>query len=316
MLLCLFFPSTLHSFHKTWLRYFTKLKILYFVDCSCAEDCEWDESCCFVKVTEKADDETCLYPRSKKRDIYTHISSSSFEIAYFTVTKVPPGGCVEGHADSCNLQVLSLLPPVFSNETNKLYLNRDCAICHGVKEFIEYESYLTCDPLGGSTPVDFAKDLTSFFENQTASNCFLGYLSSGLPGDDPRTCLVHASKPVEDNFGSPNAERVDFLYNMSNDDIKEACESTFYSPTFSYKRKAWYPNPFCLAFEEGKPDKLQCYLSDSNAVGVDYLALLDPTVKEILQGNAKLSYIDRACFGEDTTIDRVPYLCPLPISYI
>ena len=241
------------------------------------------------------------------RDIYTHIISSSLEKAYFTVTKVPPGGCVEGHADSCNFQVLSLLPPVFSNETNKLYLNRDCAICHGVKEYVEYKSYLTCDPLGGSTPVNFAKDLTNFFENQTTSSCFLTYLPTSLPGDNPRTCLVHALKSVEDNFGSPNAEGVGSLYNMTIEDIKEACGSTFYSPTFSNRKNAWYPNPFCLFYEEGQPDSLQCYVTSDNPTGIEYIALLDPTVKEILEGNEKLPYIARACVGEEHFVDKVPY---------
>ena len=118
--------------------------------CSCADDCWVRNNCCKDKpvATAAESSETC--------EVVSIYGDQKQNWGYYVVTSCPTDE--SPYAKKCRGRLKTLLKDsvwVTDRQTNKIYANKYCALCHGVVDYNDWQLATSCrEPMNGTNSPD------------------------------------------------------------------------------------------------------------------------------------------------------------------
>ncbi|WAQ94293.1 hypothetical protein MAR_006764 [Mya arenaria] len=290
-------------------------------DCSCSEDCELNNNCCF-REWRASEDETCV----ETAIVETH----SYTPAYYMVTTCKPvtsSKSMDGeHIDCAEFNESSPwgpVNPVFSAETNRIYLNSLCAKCNGVialEKLNPFTLKINCD-LFDNTDLNMLVDNAISFINFNSYNNLKCDITVNAPADIrgkvfKKLCLEHRN--IYSTCSPLRRIATSTSTHMTFELAEKLCKSNFFSPHIDSRSRV-FKNVFCLLCN-GDPwlGQGSCYspeLTKGNSIRQTFTLFLSPEKVAQLRTNEIKQYTQWKACADDSNAKNgsncKPVLCPL-----
>ena len=170
----------------------------------------------------------CLYIQTGEPDVKWPTSVP----AYRMITAAPRHGCkpqtsFEKINASCDVESVApwgKLFPVYSRKTDRIYINQNCAHCHGVFDGEPWHPFLVCNKYKESEPVPLSEHMQYLESGSRTSSCFVTFRMSDNSFLHDKRCYKNRISTCGVSFQVPT------LTNLTAEEIVGACMSGLSSP--------------------------------------------------------------------------------------
>ncbi|XP_060595529.1 uncharacterized protein LOC132749690 [Ruditapes philippinarum] len=224
-------------------------KISCCEDCSCDANCSKRGDCCFPTEAEKV----ALLDQRKQQECIASVTLDLLPAEYtkyrfYYMTTSCPDEQDSGQNNTFDCGNVHVAPwgslfPIYSKSTGKIYKNRACADCHGVRDGVEWFAYMNCKAVDKSQTryLTVAENINPFSYNSFSEYCQIYFTPTQTI--DTEICFPDIIDTCTDTEAM-----IPEMSEMTSNDVIEACVNGVFAPFHS---RYTYANAFCFLCNGG-----------------------------------------------------------------